>query len=423
MRIKLFLCVCLLPALVGGQNRDPRATWLVDGAKEKFENRSHTAIEAFEQGQSVIYATNAVDLYLTHLRVNKTSGGISDDNRNETGLNSALLADGASRVRMDNCDVVSHSLQADGITASGQDTRVILSDCMVSTSRQFSAGISSINNALISVNKTEVKTTDHQSPSYYVHNDGEITVTQAIGMNSGQASPVFHVDGGKISAVKCRLESAKWTIGSIDSGLLELNDGELKSGDICGFLVYSADDNTRQDGTVDRLVLTNNKIWVGEGPLLLVTNTAGEITLSKNNIKCKDDVIIKVKADEWGVKGANMGNAIINLDSQSLNGDIYVDSISSLSLNLNQGGSLKGSITGNPCDGRKVNVNVRKGGSWTAKGDVYVNSVTFEKPLKKGLKQLKGNHVIWYDADDPDNAPLEGKEHKTAGGILRPVKK
>lgn len=422
MRFKVLFCVCMLPALVWGQSRKPYASWYVDGAKEKSENRSHTALEAFEQGQSVIYATNAVDLYLTYLRVNKTSGGIMADDRRETGANSALLADGASKVRLDRCEVISHSAQADGITASGQDTKVTVNEGTVSTSRQFSVGVSSINNALVTVNKTEVNTIDHQSPAFYVHNGGEMTVTEAFGRNTGQASPEFYVGGGKISATKCRLNSAKWTIGSVDTGLLEVSASELKSGGICGFLVYGANDKVNELRALDRLVLVKNKITVGEGPLILVTNAGGEITLSKNKINCKDDVIIAVKADEWGVKGANMGNAMIDLVNQSLKGDIYVDSISSLELYLKKGGKLNGAITGNPCDGRSVNVHLEKGGAWTVKGDVYVNRVTFEQPLKKGLKQLKGKHVIYYDADDPYNEPLGGKEHKTSGGWLRPMK-
>ena len=130
----------------------------------------------------------------------------------------------------------------------------------VSTSRQFSVGVSSINNALVTVNKTEVNTIDHQSPAFYVHNGGEMTVTEAFGRNTGQASPEFYVGGGKISATKCRLNSAKWTIGSVDTGLLEVSASELKSGGICGFLVYGANDKVNELRALDRLVLVKNKI-------------------------------------------------------------------------------------------------------------------------------------------------------------------
>ena len=44
------------------------------------------------------------------------------------------------------------------------------------------------------------------------------------------------------------------------------------------------------------------------------------------------------------------------------------------------------------------------------------------QPLEKGLKQLKGKHTIYYDPSDPANAQLEGKEYKTGGGKLCPLK-
>ena len=63
------------------------------------------------------------------------------------------------------------------------------------------------------------------------------------------------------------------------------------------------------------------------------------------------------------------------------------------------------------------------GGKWNVKKDSYLTSVQFEQPLSKGLKQIKGKHTVYYDANDPANAPLEGKEHKIGGGgMLKPIK-
>ena len=45
-----------------------KATLLADGAKEKDQNKSHVSLEAYDQGLSVIYATNDVKLYITKLR-------------------------------------------------------------------------------------------------------------------------------------------------------------------------------------------------------------------------------------------------------------------------------------------------------------------------------------------------------------------
>lgn len=418
MRIPVILFAFMLPLTVWGQNREIGASWVVDGNKEKFENRSHTSLESIEQGVSVIYATNGVELILTRLRMNKTSGAVSDQDRRETGRNSALLADGGSQVLLEFCDVKSHSAQADGITASGKGTKVTLQEGVVNTSRAASAAVCAIHEAEVTVNKTNVSTESNQSPSFYALDGGIMNVTEAMGENSGQASPLFH-SSGTMHGTKCRMSSAKWTIGNVEDGLLFLNKNELKAGGICGFLLYG----TKTNDVQSNLTLVGNKITVSEGPVFLVTNNNNaQITVQGNNINCKSDDLIQVRADDWGVKGSNGGNAMLWVNKQSLQGDILVDSISSLHVNLNKKAKLNGQI--NKIENRcaQVRVKVAAGASWTSKGESYLTSIEFDQPLAKGLKQLKGNHTIYYDPADPANAPLEGKEHKTKGGVLRPLK-
>ena len=419
MRLKVLFCVCLLPVFVWGQNRKPMATWYVDGEKEKSENRSHTSLEAIEQGYSVIYATNGVDLILTELRINKTSGGIVDSDRRKTGVNSALLADAGSRVRVERCDVTSHAPQADGITASGEGTRITITQGTVSTNRLASVGISSIHGAEIVVDETHVNTFDHQSPSFYTLDGGKLDVTAAMGENGGQGSPLFF-SSGLMTAVKCRMSSAKWTVGSVEDGMLDLTKNQLKAGGVAGFLLYSTTDNSDVHSVLN---LTKNSISVGEGPIFMVTNNNdANITVQGNSFSCKSSDLIQVKSEEWGVKGSNGGHATLTVNKQSLSGDVFVDSISSLNIVLNKGAKLNSKV--NKVENRcaKVHVQVNAGSTWTVRGESHITSITFEQPLEKGLKQLKGKHTIYYDPSDPANAPLGGKEYKTGGGKLCPLK-
>ena len=419
MRIKVLFFVCLLPVLVWGQNRKPMASWYVDGNKEKSENRSHTALEATDQGYSVVYATNGVDLILTNLRMNKTSGGIVDSDRRQTGVNSALLADAASRVRVEFCDVTSHAPQSDGITASGDSTRIIITKGTVTTNRPGSVGISSIHGAEISVTETQMATYDHQSAAFYALDGGKLDITAALGKTGGQGSPLFH-SSGVMTATKCRMTSGKWTVGNVEDGSLDLSKNVVSAGGVSGFLLYS----TKDDNNVHSVLnLTQNSISVGEGPLFMVTNNNdANIIVQGNSFKCKSDELIQVKADEWGVKGSNGGHATLTVNKQTLKGDSYVDSISSLNVVLNKGGRLNGNINKEENRCAKVHVQVNAGGKWTSKGDSYITSITFAQPLEKGLKQLKGKHTIYYDPSDPANAQLEGKEYKTGGGRLCPLK-
>lgn len=418
MRFPIALFAFLVPITIMAQNREIRASWVVDGAKEKNEYRSHVTLECLEAGASVVYATNGAQLVLTRIHLNKTSGSLADPDRRKTGINSAVLADGGSKVTVEYCDVMLHTAQADGLTASGEGTRIIVEDGTITANRGASAAVCAINGGEAVVNKTDIKTYSNQSPAFYAYNGGRVNVTEVNGENAGQGSPVF-LSQGEIFASKCILKSDKWTIGSVDDGRLQLTDNELTAGGVSGFLIYGATSNEVKSS----LTLTKNKITVAEGPLFLVTNVnEADITVSGNKISSKSKELMSVRSDDWGLKGKNGGHAVLNVEKQSLTGEINVDSISSVLVNLRKGGKLNGSI--NKVENRcaQVRVKLGAGSTWTAKGDCYLTSVEFDQPLAKGLKQLKGNHTIYYDPSDPANAPLEGKEHKTGGGRLCPLK-
>ena len=401
-----------------GQEASYRATWYVDGAKQKSDNRSHVTLESLDPGTSVVYATNGVELYLTRMHLNKTSGSINDDERRLTGSNSAILADAGSRIMVEYCDVTSHTAQADGITAVGEGTLIKVTDGSITTNRAGSAAVNASSRGKVTVEDAEVSTYAHQSPSFYAINGGYVEVTKVIGENTGQASPLFH-SSGTIHATQCRMSSAKWTIGNVEDGLLFLDKNELKAGGISGFLLYG----TKTNDVQSHLDLVQNSISVAEGPVFLVTNNNNaQITLKGNSISSKSDDLMWVKADDWGDKGSNGGHATLWVNKQSLSGNILVDSISSLEVNLNKGAKLSGRINEQENRCARVHVKVGAGSTWISKGESHLTSIEFEQPLVKGLKQLKGKHTIYYDPADPANAALEGKEYKTGGGVLRPIK-
>ena len=416
-----FAWVLLTAAVASGQS-GYRATFLVDGTVEKKDvYRSHTSLESFESGASVVYATSGADLTLTRMRLNKTSGSSIETDRRETGRNSVVLADGGSRLVLEYCDVNSHTAQADGLSASGEGTVVTVVEGNFNITRATSAAINATNSSKITVQKPNVYTYSNQSPSFYACRDGKLEVSEAKGDNTGLASPLFFAASGDIRGEKCRMTTAKWSIGCVDSGALELIGNDLKSGGLCGFMIYGAD--SKAPRSTGSLILTGNRLTVSEGPLLFITNADGVITLSGNKITCKNDEMISVKADEWGTKGSNQGYAVITMEKQTLNGDVYVDSVSSLKLNLKKGARLNGRITGDDSPQRDVHLSLNKGAKWNFKGDCYITSIGFEVPLEKGLKQLKGKHVLYYDPDNAANSHLGGKEYKTGGGVLRPVQK
>ncbi|MBO4442247.1 MAG: hypothetical protein J5763_01360 [Bacteroidaceae bacterium] len=406
-----------LPVAVLAQETKYRATYYVDGAVIKNENRSNVSLENVEMNSSVVYATNGVELILTRLRLNKTAGATIDENHRINGHNSALLVDGGSKVTLEFSTVNGHVSGADAITATGQGTTLDIVEGSVTVSRSEAAGVNAADGGKIKLDKTIFYTYSSQNPAMLASPGGVIEANGIQGQSSGQASPMCF-SRGDLTASGCKLMSQKWSIGSVDGGKLTLTDNSLSAGGVCGFLIYGPVDRSENGD----LTLIKNSITVNDGPLFFVTNTSAAITVEGNKISSKSKDLMIVRSDDWGVKGSNGGDAKLTINKQALKGNITVDSISSLQLQINKGGKLKGHI--NDAENRcaKVKVVIGAGSKWTTKGDNYITSIKFEQPLQKGLKQLKGKHVIYYDPADPDNKALEGKEYKTAGGVLRPLK-
>jgi hypothetical protein len=248
---------------------------------------------------------------------------------------------------------------------------------------------------------------------------GTLEAFETLGGSSGVGSPLF-LSNGELTAEKCRMTASRWALAQVDGGHLTLKSNELVTRSFCGVMVYSTG-NTVNSGVAE---LSKNKIQVNEGPLFYVTNANGEIHVDHNNFSKKDDDVLIAKADDWGVKGQNGGHAVLVVQSQSLSGNVWADSISSVKVVLNKKGSLSGAVNsaGNMAAVHRMVIGA--GGKWSVKKDSYLNSIEFEQPLNKGLKQLKGNHTVYYDPSDPVNAPLEGKEHKIGGGgKLKPLNK
>ena len=90
----------------------------------------------------------------------------------------------------------------------------------------------------------------------------------------------------------------------------------------------------------------DSKITTNKGDTIYVTNTTCTINLENNKIvnNDSDGYFLRIQKDSWGNSGSNGGNVTLNLTNQDIDGDIYVDSISTLAMNLTDGSSYSGAI-------------------------------------------------------------------------------
>jgi len=119
--------------------------------------------------------------------------------------------------------------------------------------------------------------------------------------------------------------------------------------------------------------MTGGSITAETGSMLNVTNVTTTIDLAGVTLTnaADSDTFLSATADSWGKSGSNGGHATVNLSGQAVSGDIEVDEVSSVALNLANASSYTGAIasTGSAA------VTLESGSTWTLTGDSSVDSL------------------------------------------------
>ncbi len=128
--------------------------------------------------------------------------------------------------------------------------------------------------------------------------------------------------------------------------------------------------------------MTGGSLTSKNGHVFHVTNTTATIDLNGVTIVNEDaeNILLSVCADGWS--GA-ANKAIINATGQTLEGTILVGSDSELTLNLSDGSSFTGNVSGNITNAKgetvstevgTVSVTLSSDSTWTLTEDTYIIS-------------------------------------------------
>ena len=120
----------------------------------------------------------------------------------------------------------------------------------------------------------------------------------------------------------------------------------------------------------------NSKITTNKGDTLYVTNTTASINLENNTFVNNDSTgnFLRIQKDSWGNSGSNGGDVTLTLTNQQVEGNIVVDSISKLTINMSNSSSFKGMI--NNSNEGEVNLTLDKTSTLTLTGNTYIKSLT-----------------------------------------------
>lgn len=151
-------------------------------------------------------------------------------------------------------------------------------------------------------------------------------------------------------------------------------------------------------------------------PMFFITNTKATINLENTTLTYGSNILLSIKGtNEWGNSGSNGGNLELNATNQKLSGDIILDSLSSVDINLKS--STLTSTVNNNKKAKEVNISIDKNSKWNVEGNSYINTL---KLTNNDLNLIKDNgHNVYYDKEA--NEWLDGKTYNLQdGGKLIP---
>ena len=136
-------------------------------------------------------------------------------------------------------------------------------------------------------------------------------------------------------------EALKSTATVTNSTLTASGTGNRGETDQAGLMIYQSMSGDEREGTGtftatnSNLSIQTNSKYYKTAPMFFITNTDAIINLKNCKLSYGSNTLISSKGTtEWGTTGSNGGNLTLNAEDQTLEGNIEIDNISILKMNL-----------------------------------------------------------------------------------------
>ena len=335
---------------------------------------------------------------LDGVTVDKSAGATSNtENGDFYGVNAALLATNGATVTIKNATVTSSAQNGNGVFSYGSGTTVNISDSTITTTADNSGGIQTTGGGTTNASDLTVETSGNSSAA--IRSDrggGTVNVDGGTYTSNGYNSPAVYstADITVKNAALTANHSEALVIEGKNSITLEnctvtgnMSDTQGASSDenVHNVMIYQSMSGDADVGT-STFSMTGGSLTGRNGDLFYVTNTHCVLTLSGVTLRNEDAdaYLLRIVGNSasrgWGTAGANGAQVDLTADAQTLEGDIVVDTISTLDLTLKNGSSFTGTVNiienaeGTAVSDNAV-VTIESGCTWTLTGDCVLTSL------------------------------------------------
>ena len=362
----------------------------------KVSDTSYSSTGDDENALRVDGATVTLD----GITVDKTAGSSSNTEAGDFyGMNAGLLATDGAAVTIKNATVNTSAQNGNGVFSYGDGTTVNISDSTITTTGDNSGGIQTTGGGTTNAENLTVTTSGNSSAA--IRSDrggGTVTVNGGTYTTNGYNSPAVYstaditVDDATLTAnnSEALVIEGENSIALTDcnvTGNMSDTEGTSSDTNVHNVMIYQSQSGDAEEGT-SSFSMTGGSLTAENGDMFYITNTACTIELSGVTINNQDSDgnLMTIAGNDashgWGTAGSNGGNVTLTCDGQTLEGNISVDSISTLDMTLKNGSSFTGTINivdnadgGTAVDNNAV-VTIGEGCTWTLTGNCTVTSVS-----------------------------------------------
>ncbi len=405
--ILMYGCVCMtnkyfLKGNVGipnGEKMDNQNSNITySSEKEITENNTTITDGSFsstKEDQNAVLISGATDVQLSNTTLDKSGDSDGGDSTSFYGTNSALIAKDGATVTLKNVTVNTNATGANGIfcyggsattnNSSSDGTTVIISDSKITTSKDNSGGIMTTGGGIMKAYNLDITTAGVSSAAIRTdRGGGSVEVDGGTYTTTGKGSPAIY-STADIDVKNATLTSStsegiviegKNSVSITNCKLIDTNN-ELngKSTTYKNIFLYQSMSGDADDGT-SKFSADSSNITTNNGDTFYITNTSAEIEL-KNNVIVNNDLsgnFLRAQSDSWGKTGENGGKVKLTLTNQKVTGNISVDSVSTLTMNMKENSKYEGTINSENST-KELKLILDSTSGITLTGDSYVTSL------------------------------------------------
>lgn len=345
-----------------------------------------------DENAILVDSTNAT---ISNVTVEKEGNSDGGDTTSFYGTNSAILAKGGANLTLNNVTINTNATGANGVfsyggsattnNSSSDGTTITISDSKITTTKDNSGGIMTTGGGTMVADNLEITTKGTSSAAIRTdRGGGTVKVTKGTYKTLGQGSPTIYSTANiSVSDATLLAESSEGIViegknsVTIDNCTLEDSNTKLngKSTTYKNIFIYQSMSGDAAEGKAT-FTSKNSKITTNNGDTLYVTNTTAEINLENNTIINNDTNgnFLRVQKDSWGNTGSNGGIVTLNMTNQKASGNIVVDPISTLTINMTNNSYYEGMIN-NENTAKSITLKLDKTSKIKLTGDTYITSL------------------------------------------------